>query len=136
MPADPRPAVQVFGRADSRETQKALRFFKERRVPVHYVDVARKPPALGELRRFAQRLGVAALVDSAGRRYGDLGLAYLRSSDDELLGRLAADPALLRLPLVRSGSSFSAGLAEPDWTAWIRGGDTAGPDASGRTGRS
>ncbi len=136
MPADPRPAVQVFGRADSRETQKALRFFKERRVPVHYVDVARKPPALGELRRFAQRLGVAALVDAAGRRYRDLGLSYLRSSDDELLERLAADPALLRLPLVRAGSSFWAGLAEPEWTAWLRGGDGAGLPGGGRSGGS
>ncbi len=136
MPADPRPAVQVFGRADSRETQKALRFFKERRVPVHYVDVARKPPALGELRRFAQRLGVAALVDATGRRYRDLGLSYLRSSDDEFLERLAADPALLRLPLVRAGSSFWAGLAEPEWTAWLRGGDGTGLPDGGRSGRS
>ena len=121
MPSDPRPGVQVFGRKDSRDTQKALRFFKERRVPVHFVDVAMRPPAPGELRRFAQRLGVAALLDTDGRRYRDLGLAYLRSTDDELLDRLLADPGLLRLPLVRSGNAFTAGPAEPTWAIWLRG---------------
>jgi arsenate reductase-like glutaredoxin family protein len=121
MPVDARPAVQIFGRRDSRETQKALRFFKERRVPVHFVDVAIHPPAPGELRRFAQRLGAGALVDTGGRRYRDLGLAYLRLEDEELLERLRADPTLLRLPLVRSGNAFTAGPAEAAWGQLARG---------------
>ena len=112
--------MQVFGRKDSRDTQKALRFFSERRVPVHFVDVATHPPAPGELRRFARRLGVGALLDTDGRRYRDLGLAYLRSTDDELLDRLIADPGLLRLPLVRSGTAFTVGSAEPTWATWLR----------------
>ncbi len=120
MPADLRQGVQIFGRRDSRETQKALRFFRERRVPVHFVDIALRPPAPGELRRFAQRLGTAALLDAGGRRYRDLGLAYLRVTDEELFERLLGDPGLLRLPLVRAGNAFTAGLAEPDWTAWVR----------------
>ncbi len=120
MPADPRPGVQVFGRKDSRETQKALRFFKERSVPVHFVDVAIRPPAPGELRRFAQRLGPAALVDAGGRRYRELGLGYMRLGDEELLERLAADAGLLRLPLVRFGNAFAAGVAEDTWRAWVR----------------
>ena len=69
MPAVSPISVQVFGRRDSRDTQKALRFFKERRVAVHFVDVAARPPAPGELRRFAERLGVRALLDAEGRRY-------------------------------------------------------------------
>ncbi len=120
MPADPRPGVQVFGRRDSRDTQKALRFFRERRVPVHFVDVAVRPPAPGELRRFAQRLGVTALVDVDGRRYRDLGLGYMRLGEDDLLERLLADPSLLRLPLVRYGNAFTAGAAEEAWRDWVR----------------
>ncbi len=120
MPADLRQGVQIFGRRDSRDTQKALRFFRERRVPVHFVDIALRPPAPGELRRFAQRLGTAALLDVGGRRYRDLGLAYLRFTDEELFERLLTDPGLLRLPLVRAGNAFTAGLAEPDWTTWVR----------------
>ncbi|MGO9181118.1 MAG: arsenate reductase family protein [Candidatus Limnocylindrales bacterium] len=118
VPSVSRPAVQVFGRRDSRDTQKALRFFKERRVSVHFVDIAVHPPAPGELRRFAQRLGMHALLDVEGRRYRDLGLGYMRLGDDELFERLLSDPALLRLPLVRLGNAFTAGMAERVWGEW------------------
>jgi arsenate reductase len=115
-----RPGVQVFGRRDSRETQRALRFFKERRVPIHLVDVAAKPPSAGELRRFSQRLGTAALLDRDGRRYHDLGLAHYRLDERELFERLLEDPALLRLPLVRYGDLISVGAEETIWRAWLQ----------------
>ncbi len=89
-------------------------------MPVHFVDVAIRPPAPGELRRFAQRLGASALVDAGGRRYRDLGLGYIRMDDDELFERLLADPGLLRLPLVRFGAAFTAGVAEDTWREWAR----------------
>jgi arsenate reductase-like glutaredoxin family protein len=115
------PTVQLFGRKDSRETQRAQRFFKERRVPIAFVDLAVRPIAPTELRRFAQRLGATALVDREGRRYQDLGLAWLAMSDDEWLVRLLADQRLLRLPLARSGERVSAGVDEPAWTAMAAG---------------
>jgi hypothetical protein len=68
----------MFGIVDSRPTQAATRFFKERRVTVTFVDLKRKPIALGELRRFVERLGAAALLDTEGRAYKDLGLASPR----------------------------------------------------------
>ena len=58
------PSVQVFGREDSPDTRAAQRFFKERRVNVHFVDLRRKPMAAGELRRFVERLGAPALADT------------------------------------------------------------------------
>jgi arsenate reductase-like glutaredoxin family protein len=133
MPAIAPLSVQVFGRRDSRDTQKALRFFRERRVDVHFVDVTVRPPALGELRRFAERLGVRALLDAEGRRYRDLGLGYIRFGDEELFERLLADPALLRLPLVRLGNAFTAGPGETAWREWIR---TAGAGSSRAPGRA
>ena len=113
------PTIQVFGRRDSRDTQKALRFFKERRVEVSYVDLAVRPPAPAELRRFAERLGAEALLDREGRRYRELGLGYLRMSPAELMDRLAGEPSLLRLPLVRRGSAVTAGSDERTWREWL-----------------
>jgi arsenate reductase (glutaredoxin) len=113
--------VQIFGRRDSRETQRALRFFKERRVPVSFVDVARHPPAAGELRRFSQRFGAAALVDTAGRAYRTAGLGFLRMDDEELFDRILADARLLRLPLVRAGAQLSVGVDEEAWREWVKG---------------
>lgn len=119
MPAPQGPTVQMFGLADSRPTQAALRFFKERRANVAFVDLRRKPIAPGELKRFVERLGAAALLDTEGRTYKDLGLGYMRLGDEEIVERLLASNGLLRLPLVRFGNAFTAGSAEQTWRAWL-----------------
>jgi arsenate reductase-like glutaredoxin family protein len=111
--------VQIFGLADSRPTQASLRFFKERGVNVAFVDLRKRPIALGELRRFAERLGAAALLDTDGRQHKDLGLGYMRLGDDEVTDRLLANNRLLRLPLVRFGESVTAGQADATWKAWL-----------------
>jgi arsenate reductase len=122
MPAAPVLTVQMFGLVDSRPTQAAQRFFKERRAGVTFVDLRRKPIAAGELRRFVERLGAAALLDTEGRRYKEMGLAYMRLDDDEIAARLLADNGLLRLPLVRFGNAFTAGPADSIWKTWLAGG--------------
>lgn len=111
--------VQVFGRTDDNATRAALRFFKERRVTPHVVDLARKPIAAGELRRFVERLGAATLADRDGRAWQDAGLGYLTMTDADLADRLLADQRLLRLPLVRAGNRFSAGKDEDRWRAML-----------------
>jgi arsenate reductase len=118
-PAAGEVPVQVFGRTDSRATQRALRFFRERRASVAFVDLAVRPIAPTELRRFAQRLGAEALIDPDGHRYRDLGLGYLRMDDAEILERLRADPGLLRLPLVRRGEACVVGADEAAWRALL-----------------
>jgi arsenate reductase len=111
----PAVVVQVFGRNDSTTTRAAVRFFKERRIEAHVVDLARRPIAAGELRRFVERLGAAALADTEGKPWRDAGLGYLRMEPDELAARLLADQRLLRLPLVRAGNLFAAGKDEAEW---------------------
>lgn len=113
------PPVQIFGLEDDRATRAAQRFFKERRIPIHFVDLRRKPIAPGELRRFIERLGPSALLDTAGRTYREAGLGHLRMDDAAIVERLLADPRLLRLPLVRRGNDLSAGPAESTWKGWL-----------------
>ena len=119
MPAALAPSVQVFGREDSQPTRAALRFFKERRITVHFVDLRRKPIAPGELQRFVAKLGAAALADTTARPWLDAGLGYLRMDDAELAAKLLADARLLRLPLVRNGSAVTAGPADATWKTWF-----------------
>lgn len=125
MSAQPvRLPVQVFGRDDSQPTRAALRFFRERRVPVSYVDLQTRPIAPGELRRFVERLGAAACADTAGRAWRDAGLGYMRMDEAEIAERLLADQRLLRLPLCRDGLEVSAGPAEATWKSWVATGTT------------
>jgi arsenate reductase-like glutaredoxin family protein len=110
--------VQIFGIRKSADTRKALRFFAERRVKTHFVDLQERPASPGELKRFAQRFGVAALVDRDSRRFADLGLAAARLSDEGWLDKLAAEPMLLRMPLARQGPQLSIGDAVDAWRSW------------------
>jgi arsenate reductase (glutaredoxin) len=122
VPTKKMPDIQVFGRDDSSDTRAALRFFRERRVVVHYADLRKRPIAAGELRRFTERLGARAMLDETSRAYADAGLAYLSLDEAGIVGRLLADPRLLRLPLVRHGNEVTAGKAESDWAVWLKPG--------------
>jgi arsenate reductase-like glutaredoxin family protein len=107
--------VQIFGLKNSQETRAAERFFKERRMPLHLVDLAQKPMSPGEIKRFVDRFGILGLVDAEGKAYADSGLKYLKVSDAELLGKIEQQPKLLRLPLVRCGKRLSIGRDENGW---------------------
>ena len=114
--------VQVFGVKKNPDTRKALRFFAERRIRTHFVDVAERAPSLGELRRFTQRFGLEALIDRDSRAFADRGLHSARLSDERWLDKLLDEPLLLRMPLVRQigqgANGLSVGLAEEEWRAW------------------
>jgi len=92
---------------------------RERRIVVHFVDLRKKPIAPGELRRFTDRLGAAALLDTESRPYREQGLAYLSTDATGINARLLADPRLIRLPLVRYGDEVTAGKDEAAWKAWL-----------------
>ncbi|HEX6574587.1 MAG TPA: ArsC/Spx/MgsR family protein [Gemmatimonadaceae bacterium] len=110
--------VQIFGIRKSADTRKALRFFSERRVKTHFVDLNERAASLGELRRFAQKFGVGSLIDSESPRFRDLGLRHARMSDDSWLTRLTEEPLILRVPLVRNGNQLTIGLDETTWKSW------------------
>ena len=110
--------VQIFGIKKSADTRKALRFFAERRIRAHFVDLDERAASYGELNRFVQKFGLDRLVDRESRRYAELGLRHARLTDERMFDKLLEDPRLLRMPLVRHGNALTIGLAEQDWKAW------------------
>ncbi|HEX6626522.1 MAG TPA: ArsC/Spx/MgsR family protein [Gemmatimonadaceae bacterium] len=111
--------MQIFGIKKSADTRKALRFFSERRIKTHFVDLLERPAALGELRRFAQKFGVMALIDRDSKRFDELGLRYAQLSDERWLEKLSEEPLLLRIPLVRNGNQVLIGADESILRSWM-----------------
>ena len=111
--------IQVFGIKNDADTRKALRFFKERRVKVHFVDLKQWAASPGELKRFAQKFGVASLVNTGAKRYAALGLGAAHRTDERWLATLAEEPLILRLPLVRWQQRLTVGPAESEWRDWV-----------------
>lgn len=113
--------VQVFGVKKSADTRKALRFFAERRIRAHFVDLVERSMSAGEIERFIQRFGLEGVLDRSSKRFEELGLKHSTVSAGRWVDRLIEEPLLLRLPLVRrlgQPSAITVGMAEDVWRQW------------------
>lgn len=113
--------VQIFGTKSCFDTRKAERFFKERRVNVHFMDLKERAASKGELMRFVQKFGIDAIIDRDSKRYRARGLHAGSYTDEQLLRYLEEEPLMLVTPLVRNGSKLTVGVAEDEWKEWTGG---------------
>jgi arsenate reductase-like glutaredoxin family protein len=112
--------IQIFGTRKCADSRKAERFFKERGIKVHYVDLAQRGPSPGELRSVAARAGgMEALMDRASKRYVDKGLQYAAPTGARIEVMLLEDPLLLRTPIVRNGAHATVGYSPEVWEKWM-----------------
>lgn len=102
--------VQIFGTKKCRDTAKTLRFFKERRIEVHFVDLAERNISRGELKNILRSIAPEELIDINSKAYENRNLKYIKHDIEE---ELLVDPALFRTPIVRSGNRIFVGY-DPD----------------------
>ena len=112
--------VQIFGVKADAATRKALRFFSERRIKTHFVDLKQRTASRAELRRFLDRLGADRLVDRGSTRLQVLGLQTAHYGAGRWLEILVEQPLLLRMPLVRWQNHLTVGLDEGAWAEWAK----------------
>ena len=100
------------------DTQKAERFFKERRISYQRVDVLKFGIGKRELESVAAAVGLDQLADKESKAYRESVIAYTQSRDTILNG-LMEKPQLLRLPIVRNGKLATVGYHPEVWEKWI-----------------
>ena len=103
------------------DTQKAERFFKERRIAYQRVDVLKYGIGRRELESVAAAVGLEALCDRDSKAFRESVLAYTQSRETILAG-LMEKPQLLRLPIVRNGKKATVGVCPDVWEKWIADG--------------
>ena len=111
--------IQIYCLKKNFDTQKAERFFKERRIPYQLLDLKKHKLGARELSLFARRLGAQSLVD----RKSPAALSHpVAHTDDEayILEALAEHPEFLRTPIVRCGEKVTLGADEKTWEAWLQ----------------
>lgn len=99
------------------DTQKAERFFKERRIPYQRVDVLKYGIGPRELESVAAAVGIDALCDKESKAFRESVIAYTQSRETILSG-LMEKPQLLRLPIVRNGKKATVGFCPDVWETW------------------
>jgi arsenate reductase (glutaredoxin) len=61
--------IQIIGTKKSRDTQKAERFFKERKVDYHFKDLNESGLAKGELDNIVPVIPLEELIDRDGQQF-------------------------------------------------------------------
>jgi arsenate reductase len=108
--------IQIFGTAKCKQTRAAERFFKERAISIHSIDLAIKGPSKGELESVARAVGgMKALFDPASPRAKEKGLHVAAPTEARLLELFLEEPRLLRTPIVRDGAEAAVGEAAAVW---------------------
>ncbi len=108
--------IQIFGSSKCFDTKKAERWFKERRIKYQYIDLPKKGLSPGEYRSVRQKLSFEELVDTKGRAYQELYMAYVTPQAAE--EKLLENPQLLRTPIVRNGKQATVGYCPEVWETW------------------
>ena len=107
--------IQIFGTKKCKDTAKAQRFFKERGVKVHIIDLTEKGMSRGELAAVSKSVPLDELIDKTCKEYEKRNLKYLKHDIEE---ELLANPLLFKTPVVRSGKEAAAGYEADLWKKW------------------
>lgn len=108
--------TQIFGRKKSKDTQKAVRFFKERKIPVQLIDVDEKMLSKGELQSILRYYSPEELIDKEAKIYKKRGYAYM---DFDPLEEIFDYPELLKVPILRKDSGVLLGFDEQRYRNFI-----------------
>ena len=109
--------IQIIGTKKCRETQKAERFFKERKIAFHFRDLNEKGIAKCELDNISRSVPVEELIDKEGKQFQKRGLQYMvYNIEDELLN----DSLLLKTPIVRNEGKATVGYQPDIWKEWVK----------------
>jgi len=108
--------IQIFGTKKCKETQKAERFFKERRVPFHFRNLAEKGIAKGELENIKRAVPINDLFDDKGKQFIKRNFEFMVFDKEE---ELLNDPQLFKTPIVRNGKLATIGYQPDVWKEWI-----------------
>ncbi len=110
------PTIQIFGIKKCNDTNKAIRFFKERGVKTQFIDLNEKAMSKGELDSVARNFSLEELIDRNGKQYKKRNLDHMVF---DLEGELLADPLLLKTPITRFGRESAIGINTEAWLKWI-----------------
>lgn len=107
--------IQIFGRKKCFDTQKAQRYFKERRIKFQYIDVDRYGISRGELQSVKNAVGLDNLINTKDEDYP---LIQYLASNEAKMDKLYEDPYLIKTPVVRNGKQATVGYCPEVWKNW------------------
>ena len=109
--------IQIFGTKKCKDTQKAIRFFKERRIDIQFIDLNIIGLSKGELNSVKNSITLESLIDKEGKEYEKQNLKYIVHDIEKALLEY---PLLFSTPIVRCGKMASLGYNPDIWKEWLK----------------
>ena len=109
--------IQIFGKKKCFDTQKAERYFKERRVKFQAIDLVSKGMSKGELESVARAVGLKNLIDVKSPLYQTKNLDRI-NTPSIIQEILLENPKLIKTPVVRNGQKATVGYVPEIWSTW------------------
>ena len=107
--------IQLFYMKRGFETQKAERYFKERRIKYQRIDIIGVGISRGEFSSVRNAVGLDAMIDHDAP--GSEIITYL-AYDADKEGKMLDEPRFIKTPIVRNGKSATVGFCPEKWKAW------------------
>jgi len=109
--------IQIFAAKKCFDTQKAERYFKERKIKYQNIDLTKYGMSKGEFESVKAAVGLKDLININAKEYKMLNMQYLGigSSAEETLFK---NPKLYKTPIVRNGRQATVGYKPEVWDSW------------------
>lgn len=109
--------IQIYAGKKDFDTQKAERWFKERRISYQLIDLVKFGLSSREFDSVAAQVGVDALINKKSVLYKESTLQFMK--DPAQIKRfLQENTRLYASPIVRNGKLATVGYCPEEWEKW------------------
>lgn len=109
--------IQMYTGKKNFDTQKAERYFKERRIPFQVFDLKKHRLGEREVRLIVDAVGIDAVIDREDKKVREHPACYYDRADF-VIRAIIDEPWLLKTPVVRNGNRITVGYRPEVWDNW------------------
>ncbi len=109
--------IQIFGVKNCNDTKKAIRFFKDRKINIQFINLKEKEISKGELKSITKIFDIDELLDRESKEFKKRNLEYYIFDTLELL---MESPTLFKTPILRKKDKVTLGYCPEIWKTWAK----------------
>lgn len=104
--------MKIYGIPNCGSVKKALDFVKASGAEYEFVDFKKQKPTLSQVEGWAKAVTMDKLFNTKGTKYKSSGLDYKAMNDKERLEALAAEPTMIKRPVIEHKGKVIVGFDE------------------------
>lgn len=104
--------MKVYGIPNCGSVKKALDFVKASGVEYEFIDFKKQKPTLAQVEAWAKAVTMDRLFNTKGTKYKSSGLEYRAMSEADKLSALAAEPTMIKRPVIEHKGKVIVGFDE------------------------